>query len=51
MARAVKGVTKWGWDVGFVATQFVILEDMVEVGTGQLGYGYQTTALNGGSTA
>ncbi len=50
MARAVKGVTDWGWNQGSVATQFVVLEDMIEVGTGQLGYGYLTATENGTST-
>ncbi len=44
MARAISGITDWGWNVGFIATQFIVLENMVEVGSGQLGIGYQTTA-------
>lgn len=39
MSRAIKGAGDWGWDFAFVATEFVILDNFVEVGTGQIGVG------------
>lgn len=39
MSRAIKGAGDWGWDFAFVATEFVILDNFVELGTGQLGLG------------
>jgi len=48
MSEAIQGLRMWGWDVGFITTEFTILDDTVgPVGSGTIGMGYEGAVGNG----
>lgn len=48
MSEAIQGLRMWGWDVGFITTEFTILDDTAgPVGSGIIGMGYEGAVGNG----